>query len=183
MSEADCTEILEKAWLQRFPRWRSYAAAILGNREDAEEAVQEAVARTLRARPSLCTEQDAHNYVLTAVRTAALQLISRRRRSVPLGEPERAAKEGGAESPLRRVLDAEARGRSRQLQDHALAQLDALRPEQRQVIELLLLREPPMKLREVAAIQEAAISTVHSRLQAALRFLGRRLRELEEQTR
>lgn len=58
--------------------------------------------------------------------------------------------------------------------------MDGLRPEQRQAVELLVLREPPLKLREVADLQDTAISTVHSRLQSALGQLGDAVGEVAE---
>jgi len=50
--------------------------------------------------------------------------------------------------------------------------LNKLPGTQRQAVELMVLRAEPLKLREVAEIQKAPISTVHSRLQAALRKLA-----------
>lgn len=43
-------------------------------------------------------------------------------------------------------------------------------------MELIVLREEPLKLREVAAIEDTAISTVHGRSQAAIRKLSSRFR-------
>ncbi len=73
------------------------------------------------------------------------------------------------------LLGAERSRTQRKLVETALRLLDGLEPVHREVLELLVLRDPPMKLREVAAIQDAPISTVHSRLQAALSQLGRRV--------
>ena len=86
MSQPASYGYIEKAWFSRFQRWRGYALSLMGNVTDAEEVVQEAVARTVRARPKFGSEQDAHNYVLTAVRTAALQMFQQRRRLLPLDE-------------------------------------------------------------------------------------------------
>lgn len=86
MSQLASYAYIEKAWLSRFHRWRGYALSLTGNVTDAEEVVQEAVARTVRARPKFGSESDAHNYVLTAVRTAALQMFQQRRRLRPLDE-------------------------------------------------------------------------------------------------
>ena len=44
---------IEKAWSNRFRRWRGYALSLTGNWTDAEEVVQDALARTLRAGPRL----------------------------------------------------------------------------------------------------------------------------------
>ena len=175
MSDTNFIDSIEKAWSHRFPRWRGYALALTGNWTDAEEVVQEAVTRTVRARPRLATERDAHNYILTAVRTSALQLFDRRRRLQLLGDTEVVDQVDTASDPLRMVLQGEAREVELALTQKALNALSELDSVKRQVVELMVLREPPMKLREVAEIQGAPISTVHSRLQAALREMGQRL--------
>jgi DNA-directed RNA polymerase specialized sigma24 family protein len=77
--------------------------------------------------------------------------------------------------PLRLFLETENEGRRAALVQKALNAMRELRPEYREVVEMLVLREPPLKLREVAELQGAPISTVHSRLQAALRELARSL--------
>ena len=147
------------------------------NVTDAEEVVQEAVARTVRARPKFGSESDAHNYVLTAVRTAALQMFQQQRRLRPLDEiPSPAPGEEVSSDPLRMML-SEEKSRTRQhLVETAVQLVGDLAPVHREVLELLVLRDPPLKLREVAAIQGAPISTVHSRLQAALLQVGRRMK-------
>lgn len=169
-------DTIEKAWSERFHRWRGYALALTGNWTDAEEVVQEAVARTMRADPRLRTERDAHHYVLAAVKTAALQLFESRRRLRLTGDDEQFDRAEIASDPLRLVLQDEAREVELALTQKALNALRELNEQQREVVELLVLREPPLKLRQVAEIQGAPISTVHSRLQSALRELGRRLR-------
>ena len=46
-------------------------------------------------------------------------------------------------------------------------------PEEiRQAVECHVLREPPMRLREIAAIQGVVISTVHDRINRGLRQLA-----------
>ncbi len=184
MAESRFRDAIEKAFVRRFQRWRSYALALTGNWTDAEEVVQEAIARTVRARPSLADEREAHNYMLTALRTTALGLFYERRHLRVVADVEEIgrSRHGGvlaeaSPDPLGRLLESEAVEAEQELAARAVAALRRLRPEHRQVVELLVLREPPLRLREVAAIQGVAISTVHSRLQSALRWLGRSLRE------
>lgn len=172
MSELALTDVVEKAWRRRFANWKSYAIKLTGNPKDAEEVVQDAVVRTLRAGPDLSTELDAHRYILTAVKTSALQLLRGRNRRFPLDELHPIRRSTVESSPLRMVLQRESSRHHRELYEAVIERLDILRPEQRQAVELLVLREPPLKLREVAEIQDAAISTVHSRLQSALEQLG-----------
>lgn len=172
MDQQSIAKVIEKAWARRFHKWRGYALALTGNWMDAEDVVQEAVIRTVHAQPRLENERDANNYILVAVRTAALQLFEHRRRVRPIQDEGPGELEDGGPDPLQVALGREARSRQRQLQEQALEGLAELGDFQRQAVELLVLREPPLKLREVAAIQEAPISTVHSRLRAALRDLA-----------
>jgi len=150
--------------------------ALTGNWTDAEEVVQEAVTRTVGAAPPLQSERDAHHYVLAAVKTAALKLFESRRRLLPTGGVEGFDQADVASNPLRLLLQDEAHQLELALTQKALNALADLKPQQRQVIQLLVLREPPLKLREVAEIQGTAVSTIHSRMQSALRQLGRQLR-------
>ncbi len=73
------------------------------------------------------------------------------------------------------MLGEERTRNRRHLVELALRLVGDLEPVHREVLELLVLGDPPLKLREVAAIQGAPISTVHSRLQAALLQVGRRM--------
>lgn len=172
MSDSSCSTSVEKAWARRFHRWRGYATSLTGNVMDAEEVIQEAIAKTLRANPSLPSEKDAHHYILSALRSVAVQFFHQRRRMRPV-EPVVLEERLEVESdPLRIMLAAETDDRRQALAQKAFNAMRELEPHLRQTIELLVLREPPMRLREVAEIQGTAISTVHSRLQAALRRLA-----------
>jgi RNA polymerase sigma factor (sigma-70 family) len=172
MSANSSVESIEKAWSNRFHRWRGYAISLTGNWTDAEEIIQEALAKTLRARPHLETERDAHRYILAAVRSTAMQLFAGRRRMRLVEDERQLDRADAGADPLRVYLDSEAEGTRRALLKRALNAMSELRPECRQAVEMLVLREPPLKLREVAEIQQAPISTVHSRLRAALRELA-----------
>lgn len=173
MDRSVCLDSIEKAWASRFHRWKGYAISLTGSVTDAEEVVQEAVARTIRANPDLATEADAHYYILAAVRSVAMSLFDRRRRLSPFEEQAPIPRKDVASNPLRRLLRREAEGHKQALAEKAYDAMEALDPKLKQIVELIVLREPPLKLREVAAIQDAPISTVHSRLQSALGKLGR----------
>lgn len=71
-------------------------------------------------------------------------------------------------SPLGILLDVEADEERARTLEVALAELEKLPKEKRQAIELLVVREPPLGLREAAPIQGAPISTVHCRAESAL---------------
>ncbi len=180
MTEPVTTELSEisraaikKAWVNRFYRWRAYALSLTGSQTDAEEVVQDAITRTMNAAPHLATEQDAYHYVISAIRSSAYQMFARRGRRRSLSEE--AAGEQIASDALHRALQVEAIDQRSEMTSAALEGLRELAPLHREVIQLLVLREPPLKLREVAAIQNAAVSTVYSRLQSALRSLARDL--------
>ena len=152
---------------------------LTGNGTDAEEVVQEAVARTMQAGPPLATEGDAFRYVLAAVRSAALRLFRSRGRLLPLVDGDLDELDV-ASGPLRTLLDQEREEHQLALQQKAMNAVQELDAVKREVVELMILREPPMKLRQVAELQGASISTVHSRLTSALRELGRSLRGWED---
>lgn len=179
MLSLNSADSIEKAWASRFTRWRAYAIALTGNGTDAEDVIQEAVARTMQAGPRLATERDAFRYVLAAVRSAAVRLFRSRGRLLPLVDGD-LDEVDVASGPLRMLLDWEHEERQLALQQKALNAVRELDAVKREVVELMILREPPMKLRQVAELQGAPISTVHSRLTAALRELGSSLRGHEE---
>lgn len=104
MSELALAQVVEKAWRRRFANWKSYAIKLTGNPKDAEEVVQDAVVRTLRAAPDLASELDAHRYILTAVKTSALQLLRGRKRRFPLDELHPIRRSTIESSPLRMLL-------------------------------------------------------------------------------
>jgi RNA polymerase sigma factor (sigma-70 family) len=166
-------DAIKKAWSNRFYRWRAYALSLTGNQTDAEEIVQEAITRTMNAAPALETEQDAYHYVIAAIRSSAYRMFGRRGRRREL-DKEAAIEQLGSDA-LQRALTVEETEHRRRMTEAALAVVAELAPQHRQVVELLVLREPPLKLREVAELQRAPISTVYSRLQAALRSVAREI--------
>jgi len=178
-------DVLEDTWPQFERWWYGYAMRLTRSSADAEDIVQDAVVRTLQAEPELPNERAAKAYVMEAVKTSALKLYRSRSRARPDHEAERAVwreeiEPEDAPTPLEILLDEERVAERKDLIDRMHGELDRLPEDQRQAVELLVLREKPLKLREVAEIQDAPISTVHSRLQAGLRKLGEAVREGEE---
>lgn len=68
MTRPSLRPLLRIAWLNRFSDWWRYALSLTRNDADAEDLVDEAVVRTLRADPSLNNEGEVHAYVTTAIR-------------------------------------------------------------------------------------------------------------------
>ena len=84
---------------------------ILGNRDDAEEAVQEALVRAWRKREACRTPATPLPWLLQITRNEAMRLAARRSRrqasEIPDAEPE-AAPDGASETPLERTLTSVA---------------------------------------------------------------------------
>lgn len=167
------TPLLARAYENRAAAWRRYALRLTRDPADAADAVHDAIARTLRARPRLASEGDAHRYVLAAVRTSVLKLFrgrNQRHAAIDRGGPR-----WGATRPptaLDLALDREGARARAELFRRVERRLRELPAEQRQVVEMMLLEERPAKLREVAEVQGVPVSTVHSRLKSALRKLA-----------
>jgi DNA-directed RNA polymerase specialized sigma24 family protein len=77
---------------------------------------------------------------------------------------------------LQLALSGEARAARRDLAAARRQKLGKLPLEHRQAVEWMLLRTPPLRLREVAERQGVATSTAHYRLNRALETLAEILR-------
>lgn len=132
-----------------------YAVMILGDRQDAEDVLQQLFATLLTARDAP-NEPDA--YLRSAVRNAAFSLLRRRRIA-------RAAAED--------LLVPVAPGCS-ETERHALEQaLRALPPEQREVVHLHVYEG--MTFKEVAGVTGESINTVSARYRYAIARLRKTL--------
>ena len=169
MSEEIFRDILEKTSTERLSQWRGYALSLTRNPADADEVVQEAIARTLKAQPDLDSEERVNRYVLRAIRNRAFTLIGKRKPLADLDKAEHRLPQ--ASSALELMLGNENEEAKRRLGQALKRRVKDLRPEHREVIEELVMRTPPLKLREVAATQGVSINTVHYRLRRALATL------------
>lgn len=169
---------LDLVWRSQYRAWLRYAWHLVGNRSDAEDVVQDAVCRSLQAEPDLDGKKETDAYVQAAIRSISARHLRGRRRNERgrWAAPKREALESTGKSPLEMVLEAERRHEEQRLFELAIQGIRLLPDEIRQALELAVLRDPPMKLRQVAEIQGVAISTVHKRIQKAYRAL----RELDE---
>ena len=70
---------IRRACKRRYSAWTLYARAFAGSRTDADDIVRRAVNRTLRFSDDLASERQAHERVLGAIRSEALELLQRRR--------------------------------------------------------------------------------------------------------
>lgn len=174
--EADLAGRIEKSRRKRLSFWIRYAMSFTGTAADAEDAVQDALQRVLQADPKLETEVDVHRYVLVAIRTSSFKLLKKRSRFIPV-EDVSATWQDTDDGVLKHLVDREVEQSQSELATAATKEVGKLPREQREAVELLIMREPPMKLREVAEIQGVAISTVHKRLRSALQELSVTLAE------
>ena len=159
--------------------WVRMAMRITADVYDAEDAVQEAIAKVLTGPGTLVDADAAGRYLTRSISHCAIDRVRARRRLTSFAEddepgPRLVPVDATQES---RLLSAEAAIAQREQLRRMLEELKTLPEPQREAIELLVLRQPPMKLREASEVTGAPISTLHSRLQSALDNLRRTLSE------
>lgn len=167
----DLSELLEESRRKRWSHWMRYAASFMGTWADAEDAVQEALRSVLQASPDLGSEMSVHRYVLVSIRTCSFKLLKKRSKLIPVEDME-ATVQDTSDEVLKHLVRHEDEQAETELTMRATREVGNLPPEQRQAVELLILREPPLKLREVAELQGVVVSTVHKRLRTALQMLA-----------
>ena len=143
---------------------RRYARALVRNRSDADDLVQEALARALSYADKFAAGSNLRAWLFTIMHNVHVnQLRSRAARP--------------AEVPVDDVLEARlsqpANQEARVELGEMLRVLDGLPQEQRQV--LLLVALEGMKYEEVAQVLEVPIGTVMSRLSRAREAVRQRL--------
>ena len=173
MAESSLSDIFERTWRKRSSVWKAYALRLTRNPADADDVVLEATTRTLHAQPDLDSEVRVHAYVTTAIRHIAFNVVRRRGRDTPFDEGKLEVNRDYASSALQLALSGESREQRRLLGVALKGELAHLSEERRQVIERMVLRTPPLKLREVAELQAVTTSTVHYRLRRGLETLAR----------
>ena len=159
--------------------WVRMAMRITADVYDAEDAVQEAISKVLTGPGTLVDADSAGRYLTRSISHCAIDKVRARSRLTSFAEddepgPRLVPVDADQES---RLLAAEAAIGEREQLHRMLDELKTLPQPQREAIELLVLRQPPMKLREASEVTGAPISTLHSRLQSALDNLRRTLSE------
>lgn len=159
--------------------WVRMAMRITANVYDAEDAVQEAISKVLTGPGTLVDADSAGRYLTRSISHCAIDKVRARSRLTSFAEddepgPRLVPVDADQES---RLLAAEAALGEREQLHRMLDELKTLPEPQREAIELLVLRQPPMKLREASEVTGAPISTLHSRLQSALDTLRKTLSE------
>jgi len=161
--------------------WVRMALRITADLHDAEDAVQEAISRVLTGPGNLHDVDSAGRYLTRTVSHCAIDRVRARSRLTRFAEAD---EPGPRLAPVAanqetRLLSAEAATRQEQQLRRMLEELQALPKHQREAVELLVLRQPPLKLREASELTGAPISTLHSRLQSALDSLRSLLSETD----
>ncbi len=175
MAESSLSDIFERTWRKRSPLWKAYALRLTRRPADADDVVLEATTRTLQTQPDLDSEGRVHAYMTTAIRHIAFDVVRKRGREVAFDEGKTEVGRTYASSALQLAMSEEAREQRTSLGVVLKGELVRLPKKHRDVIEMIVLRTPPMKLREVAALQGVATSTVHYRLRRGLDALARAL--------
>jgi RNA polymerase sigma factor (sigma-70 family) len=154
--------------------WVRMAVRITSDLHDAEDAVQEAIARVLTGPRDLPDAESTGRYLTRSVNHCAIDRVRSRSKLVSLPKagdelgPRLAAVAADQEA---RLLSAEAAAIHKERLARMLDELKAIPRAQREAIELLILRDPPLNLREASELTGAPISTLHSRLNLALEKL------------
>ena len=183
ISRVECelsrAELVAAAVEQNREIWVRLALRITGNPYDAEDAVQEAVSRVLAGAGNLPDVESAGRYLTRSVNHCAIDRVRARSRLTSFAEPGEPGPRLGsvdADQEERLVLREEMTAAAARVKE-MLLRLKELPEAQREAVELLVRREPPLKLREAAELTGAPISTLHSRLQSALGNLRKMLSE------
>ena len=159
--------------------WVRMALRITADVHDAEDAVQEAISKVLTGPGTLIDADSAGRYLTRSVSHCAIDRVRARSRLTHFAEANEAGPRLAPVAPDQedRLMAAEEALARREQLRLMLDELQTLPKNQREAIELLVLRQPPMKLREASEHTGAPISTLHSRLQSALDSLRKNLSE------
>ncbi len=163
----DADTPLRRACRRRYSAWTLYARAFAGNRADADDIVRSAVNRTMRLSDDLPSERVAHERVLAAVRTEALELIKRRG---PDAHP----------SVLRLLTDENSPTDPRHAGEVAQQMLRELPRSQRKAIEMLLLRRPAVSLQDLARRRRVELDSVSEEIEDGLDMVAASLHAVSE---
>lgn len=175
MAESSLSDIFGRTWRKRAPLWKGYALRLTRRPADADDVVLEATKRTLQTQPDLDSEARVHAYMSTAIRHLAFDVVRKRGREVAFDDGKNEVGRNYASSALQLAMSEEAHEQRTSLGVALKRELVRLPKEHRDAVEMIVMRTPPMKLREVAALQGVATSTVHYRLHRGLDTLARAL--------
>ncbi len=151
------------------------ALYMTGDRDRAEEAVQETYLRAWRYFDSFGEGRDARVWLFAILRNAIYESARRRRRELQAASLDEIGADAAAPASGASGRAPEARLFSREI----LAEIEKLPEEYRLVVLMAVVEE--MKYREIADALDIPIGTVMSRLYRGRRLLQMRLRAYVEQ--
>jgi RNA polymerase sigma-70 factor, ECF subfamily len=128
------------------------ASRLLRNRDDAEEAVQEALVRAWRRREACASPEAPIGWMLAITRNEALRLMERRARRTALEVVTERQPETGGDEPMETLISSMATSQA----------LAALRPEERMLLALRYRHD--LSQAEVARTMDLPEGTVKVRL-------------------
>jgi RNA polymerase sigma factor (sigma-70 family) len=152
---------IESLYRERFADFVAVAASIVGEREGAREAVQDAFASVVRTRRDFRGEGPLEAWVWRAVVNAARKKRGRYAREVQL-----------------RSVSASTNGTAPNHERSELATLIALLPERQRLV-LFLRYYADLDYRRIAQILRVEVGTVSATLHAAHASLRRALKEVQ----
>jgi RNA polymerase sigma-70 factor (ECF subfamily) len=157
-----------REWYEQYgPALLAYASSILGERSNAEDALQQVFFKLLRGNMEL--PSTARPYLFSAVRNAALSMTRKSRRDVPMDDSTEPANksEQWFEAPAELgYWNAKLESAIRELPQ-----------EQSEVLVMRIWGE--MAFDEIAAVLEVSINTVASRYRYALAKLRAQMQPFE----
>lgn len=171
---AGIREILAAAWLRWSEEWYLLALRLTHDTADAEDAVSEALRRTLRADPELSSSRHARNYVARAIRSVVAATYEKRKRRRVLLEEFRHEHTGETQTPIDDFIAAEDAARVKDVMESALA---AMTHEVRQALTLYYDPDEERTFRDVAELQEVSVRTAYKRVQSGLDLVAKAIEE------
>ncbi len=177
MTGKSLRSLLQVAWRKRFSDWLRFAVSLTQNEADAEDLVDEAVVRTLRAEPDLKSESDVHGYILTAIRNTSNKWARAREQRHSLLLELRNQGQEPASSALQELIEAELQA---QIDDAVERALEKMPAENREAFGLYITEDPRLTLKEIAERQKTSRTTAHRRVQAVLRVIADKLEGFDQ---
>ncbi|MGD8331036.1 MAG: hypothetical protein PVJ49_16520, partial [Acidobacteriota bacterium] len=169
---------IRRASKRRFSAWTLYARAFTGNRADADDVVRRAVSRIQRLSDDLGSEREAHERVLGAIRSEALELLARRRAG---GESTGARGSAASGTVLDMLTDERSATDPRHAAEVAAQMMRELPRAQRRALQMLLLRRPALTLQDLARRRRVDLDDVAAEVEDGLDALAASLHAVPQQ--
>ncbi|HEY3130074.1 MAG TPA: RNA polymerase sigma factor [Acidobacteriota bacterium] len=171
--------LLEDLWARHQRLFRHIACAIVRDADIAEEVVQEAFRRALGSHFPGSSSEEALLYLKRIVTNTSIDYYHHGRRQAledDLDQANRVA-DPPASSPLNQLLEQERQDLEKKRLNVIKREMTKLPPEQRFIIENLVLQESPATLTALSQSTGVPISTLRSRMILGLDRIRESLRK------